>query len=229
MPVLSDAEFGDITVRRHANARRMTLKLAPNGLLRISVPPLTPLAAVRFFIATERRAIRHLLKERQAHRTYDHDQPIGKSHSLVIQQGEERRITTAGTVIIVQLPTKDDINDISLQRDLRAVIIKALRAEAKQYLPRRLCTLATRHGFSYDTVRLTHASSRWGSCSSRGTISLNIALMNLPFELLDYVLIHELCHTRQMNHSPQFWAEVAQIDPLYRQHRDALKQFTPHI
>jgi len=92
-----------------------------------------------------------------------------------------------------------------------------------------LSFLAEEHGFSFKRTKITHASSRWGSCSSAGTISLNIGLMNLPFELIDYVIIHELCHTRHMNHSASFWREVAQFDPSYKIHRAELKKYSPHI
>lgn len=161
---------------------------------------------------------------------YQDDQQIGKSHSLVIQSGQgQPSITTQGTKILVNLPAGSDIRDASTQSSIRSHILKALRKEAKSYLPRRLSYLAEQHGFSYNTTKLTHASSRWGSCSSSGTISMNISLMRLPFELIDYVLIHELCHTRHMNHSDEFWGLVARFDPEFEQHRRELKKHTPSI
>lgn len=232
MPIITDAEFGEITVRRSHLARQVSLKIAPNGQLRISLPTYTPLLAAKMLIKSSRSRIRKLLAEHQQGHNYTHDQPIGKSHHLIIGTQPaltEPTIKCSGTRILVKLPPGTDITTPAIQQRIREVVITALRKEAKSYLPRRLKFLAEEHGFSYQAVKLTHASSRWGSCSSRGTISLNIALMNLPFELLDYVLIHELAHTRQMNHSDAFWREVAAIDPAYKMHRAALKNHTPHV
>lgn len=97
--------------------------------------------------------------------------------------------------------------------------------QAKLHLPSRLLALAGQHGFRYQDCTIRHAKTRWGSCSAQGNINLNAALMLVPVELLDYVLLHELCHTRQMNHSAKFWYEMLQVDPLYLSHRQQLKQF----
>ena len=230
MPTITDKEFGEITIKRHALATRVSLRIAPDGRLRISLPKHTPMLAAKTLLATSRGQIRKLLSEHHAKVSYTTDQQIGKSHHLRIEHGGDTpEVKLSGTHIIATIPEHQDVAAPNIQRLIRTKILAALRKEAKGYLPRRLKFLAQEHGFSYEQVKLTHASSRWGSCSSRGTISLNIALMNLPFELLDYVLIHELCHTRQMNHSEQFWREVGAIDPQYKQHRTTLKNYTPSI
>ncbi|MDO4774053.1 MAG: SprT family zinc-dependent metalloprotease [Candidatus Saccharibacteria bacterium] len=230
MATLSDPEFGDITVVRSGLASRVSARITPAGALKITLPRLAPLMAAKMLLRTSRTQLRQLLAEHQATHAYRASQPIGKSHHLLIERGSRTAtVTTAGTTIIATVPDSQSITAPTIQAPIRQAVLKALRKEAKHYLPRRLATLAERHGFSYDAVRLMHASSRWGSCSSRGTISLNIALMNLPFELIDYVLLHELAHTQQMNHSPAFWHIVKSVSPHYATHRRALKQHTPHI
>lgn len=231
MPTISDTEFGEIVLRSNHNATHISLRVGPNGTLRASTPPRTPTLVVKTMIATSRPKIRKLFAEySKTVPSYDHDQTIGKSHTLVIQTSTQATsVRTSGTKILVNINKNSSINDTLIQQDIRKAVIKALRKEATSYLPRRLAFLANEHGFSYKSVKLTHASSRWGSCSTSGTISLNISLMKLPFELLDYVLVHELCHTRQMNHSHDFWEEVRKIDPSYKIHRTNLKQFTPNI
>mgnify|MGYP000890331656 FL=1 len=230
MPRLTDREFGDIVVRKHAATRRITARIGPNGQLRITIPTSSPLAAVRLFLKTSRRQLRQLLSDHQHSHAYTKDQPIGKSHHLLIRPGNTPvRVSLSKQQIIAHVPDEAAITTPPVQQLIRSKVLAALRREAKHYLPRRVRYLAQQHGFQYQTVAVNHASSRWGSCSSRGTISLNIALMTLPFELIDYVVVHELAHTRHMDHSRQFWQVVGRIDPQYRAHRDALAEHTPYI
>ena len=106
---------------------------------------------------------------------------------------------------------------------------KALMKKAREYLPYRLEYYAKLYGYNYDKCRLSHANTRWGSCSSNRTISLNIGLMKLPEALRDYVIIHELAHLNHMNHSKDFWAEVAKHDSQYKNHEKKLKMFSPGV
>jgi predicted metal-dependent hydrolase len=163
--------------------------------------------------------------------TFTHGMQIGKSHTLIIRQAAIATPSALrhGQQIIATLPLEDSLSDPKIIRIIRDVVIDALRIEAKSYLTKRLAYLAKNGGYTYDKVRFSHASGRWGSCSSNGTISLNIALMKLPFELIDYVLIHELSHTQQMNHSESFWQLVERADPQYKLHRRLLKKENPSI
>lgn len=108
-------------------------------------------------------------------------------------------------------PPDADFSDAALQAWLRKVIEEALRRNAKIILPPRLYMLAGRHGFCYKRVAIKSSKSRWGSCSSSGNINLSYYLVLLPQHLIDYVLLHELCHTREMNHSDRFWALLDKV------------------
>lgn len=120
------------------------------------------------------------------------------------------------------------VNDPTTQRT-RDYQKKILMKKARDYLPYRLEYYAKLYGYSYDKCRLTHANTRWGSCSSRRTISLNIGLMKLPEPLRDYVILHELAHLNHMDHSKAFWAEVGEHDPRYKIHDKKLKVFSPGV
>lgn len=123
-----------------------------------------------------------------------------------------------------ELPIKDPSEQRA--RDYQK---KLLMKKARKYLPCRLEYYARLYGYSYEKCRLTHANTRWGSCSSRRTISLNIGLMKLPEQLRDYVILHELAHLNHMDHSKQFWAEVGQHDRNYKAHEKKLKMFNPGV
>lgn len=230
MPVLHDNEFGDIAVRRSARASQVKLRVAPDGSLRASMPLYAPMFLLKRLVASSRPQLRTMLHDAQPVAAYENGQQVGKSHAILVRpHADTFRVTRVKQHIIVALPASSSLSDPTVTQAIRKEVIKALRIEAKSYLPRRLQYLANEYGFTYSSVRFSHASSRWGSCSSQGVISLNIALMKLPFALIDYVLIHELSHTRHMNHSEAFWALVGAHDSQYREHRAALKKETPSI
>lgn len=102
--------------------------------------------------------------------------------------------------------TKQEMQDV-LHRLLRQI----LRKEALLYLPVRLTEKAEQYGFVFDSVRINGATSRWGSCSATKRINLSFYLMLLPADLIDFVLVHELCHTEQMNHGEQFHRRMKTI------------------
>ena len=108
-------------------------------------------------------------------------------------------------LLTILCPQAQDIHSENSQSVIRMGIEKAMRMEANRILPKKLAFLAAKHQFTYSDVSIRSSKTRWGSCSSRKNISLSYFLMTLPDELIDYVLLHELCHTKEMNHSIRFW------------------------
>ena len=193
------------------------------------MPMYAPIFLLKRLLKNSRLELRKLLLQSQPQIEFKDGQQIGKSHTIIVRPSLRLSTKVKGQHILVELPSDMTLNDPQVNRAVRDSIIAALRLEAKSYLPKRLAYLAHQLGFSYERVRFSHASGRWGSCSSIGTISLNIALMKLPFELIDYVLVHELSHTIHMNHSQEFWELVQKGDPSYKQHRKLLKAEAPSI
>ena len=103
--------------------------------------------------------------------------------------------------------------------------ITELKKQARKYIPVRVAYYAAQIPVSYGRIAIRCQKTRWGSCSQKGNLNFNCLLMKLPPEIIDYVVVHELCHRLQMNHSRQFWAEVEKILPDYRKRRKWLKEF----
>lgn len=228
MPIIEDKEFGRITVRRSARSSAMRVTMASNGTLRISAPSYAPIFMVKRMIASSRDQLRKLLEAHPRIELSD-GMAIGKSHHLLIRKATTINLTRTGTQLLLSVPPAQSLDHPEVVELAKKHIISALKREAKHYLPRRLEWIAKEHGHEYTKVRFSHASGRWGSCNSKGVISLNIALMNLSYELIDYVIMHELAHTRHMNHSSLFWAEVEHMDSDYKMHRTLIKKHSPSI
>lgn len=227
MAAWQDPEFGAITLRRTRLARSVRLRLDSRGIISMSLPLRTPLYIAKKLLEDSRSHLRQLRTTLPAkHTHYRDNDPIGKSHKLRFVDATTYDYQLEGNILLISRPLNYDT--AQLQQTIEAGITNALRLQAKAYLPRRLRQLACDYGYSYQKVRCGQPGSRWGSCSSTGTISLNLWLMQLPFELIDYVIIHELCHTKYMNHRPEFWQLLATHCPNYKSLRRQLRAHHPH-
>lgn len=102
--------------------------------------------------------------------------------------------------------------------------IKELEDQAVEYIPKRVKYYAEKENFVYNKITIKNLVSRWGSCSTKGNLNFNCLLMLMPDYVIDYIVVHELCHLREMNHSEKFWAEVEKIMPDYQRAELWLKQ-----
>ncbi len=107
--------------------------------------------------------------------------------------------------------------------------LHALAEQAAEYIPRRVALYAAQVGVTYGRVTIRHQKTRWGSCSAKGNLSFNCLLMLAPAEVIDSVVVHELCHRKEMNHSPRFYAEVLRVFPEYRRWYGWLKEHGPAL
>ncbi len=204
--VLTDEDFGRITVRTHRLARNITMRIKPDGL-HVTVPPRSLTSKVMEVGEQYRPRLLEDWKKVEK-------QPLGLDFRiqapcfrLWVEQGTLSRYTvrTTDEGVKIVCPRDVDFSQPEVQKLLRSAIIRAMKKCASEYLPPLLAALAERYNLSYKRVKITMSKSRWGSCSATGNINLSCYLMLLPPHLMDYVLLHELSHTREMNHGPRFW------------------------
>ena len=119
--------------------------------------------------------------------------------------------------------TKERLEAEPTEKLTREKVI-ALAEEALKVIPARVEYFAKVIGVTYGKITIRNQKTRWGSCSSKGNLNFNCLLMLAPPEVLDYVVVHELCHRKQMNHSKAFWSEVEKVLPDYKEARKWLKE-----
>lgn len=219
-----------LTVRfvRERRARRYVLRLDPDGTPRVTIPRGGSTGAARRFVVSQRKWID---KERYRRaltpptpREWRAGTPIllrGRTCPLVVEARDGGYDVRLGELAIRAGGTPTD--------DLRPLVEAALRKVAEREMPPRLLDLANRHGLAVQKVQIRNQRWRWGSCSSSGRISLNWRLVQVPPDVCDYVLVHELMHLRVQNHSARFWRLVAAACPEHREARAWLRNYAERL
>jgi len=210
---------GSVLLRQNLRARNLTIRIKAQHGVRVTVPRGMSYREAMMFVERKRDWIlKHLQRIRQREQEhavfYNGRTPImTRCHEFRAVPVEEDRFEICfgdGTATAIY-PAALPLHDSELQAFFRLAYVETLRREAKAYLPPRLADLAGRHGFSYDRVFIKNHRSRWGSCSEKNNINLNLHLMRLSDPLIDYVLLHELVHTEIKNHSSHFWSRLAEV------------------
>lgn len=218
---------GDIRLSRRPGMKRLRLTITPRGPL-LSMPWFTPKALAISFIIKNAAWIR---ENSSAHATalIKPGAKIGKVHEVrfVFNTGKTTTTHTSRSMITIAHPRTTTYDTAAVQSKAQQAAVRVLKAEAERYLPKRLELLARKLNFEYKEVRVRRMTSRWGSCSSTKLITLNIFLMQLPNDLIDYVLVHELVHTKHMDHSADFWHTFEQVLPGAKSLRKSIKTFSP--
>ena len=180
-----------------------------NGKIIATIPKEGTERGILAFMDAKREWISTVLAKNQKRQVFNEESRL-KTYTFELHIFRTRRtniyISLKEGILHIACPEETDFNDEQIQQKLRAILLKVIRIEAARVLPSRLAMLASTHGFKYSNVTIRNTKTRWGSCSSKKRISLAASLMFLPEHLIDYVLLHELCHTCEMNHSERFWS-----------------------
>ena len=208
----------DWNVRISRRARRLSMRVFPGGRVEVVVPPGVGIPAVERFVArhrewAERRAREFALRTPNAtdrrpatielallERCWSVEYESGRRSSVVERAEGMLTVRTAD----------------SSDRQVSQALVRWLGRHALEHLGGRLDALSRETGIDYDRLLLRRQRTRWGSCSSTGTISLNMCLMFQRPDVVRYLVLHELCHRRHMNHSERYWRLVESLEPRWR-------------
>lgn len=220
--------IGTVKLYKRRDARSIRISLSRGNQIKVTLPSWVPYRAGLEYVKSKANWINQ------------HKQPIvhlapgaqvGKAHRLYYYPAITTKVTSRVTPTEIRIahPANSDYTNDSVQSSAKQASLRALKQEARVLLPQRLDQLASQHGFSYQTVKIKNLRSRWGSCSQQKHISLSFFLMQLPWQLIDYVLLHELTHTKHLNHSQDFWQHLERQLPNSKQLRKELRVYQPTI
>lgn len=213
-----------IEVNQIVRSKRKTLALIvkPDGALIVRAPLRAPERSIREFIQKnakwiEKKQAEALAFHPPAPKQYVPDEKflyLGNTYSLEIVPGQRKPLLLESNFKLAQ----------SVHGNAKTVFERWYRTRAKQILTERVQLYASQYGFHYKKIGITSARTRWGSCSANGSLNFSWRLIQVPLEVVDYVVVHELVHTVFHNHSGRFWKKVEKIMPDYKERRKWLRK-----
>jgi predicted metal-dependent hydrolase len=210
-------------VQRNARSRNLRLRITTKAEVIVSAPPRVPEHLISRFVQEYSDWItRHLSKIKAKQELVDDNQVLifGKIYQKVIHNDH------SGDVPVYITNQELHVHPVtSTKTSVDRTVTTFLKTTAQKYIVPRTKKLAEVMGMTYTSLTLRDQKTRWGSCSSTGALNFNWRLVQYPVPVIDYVIVHELAHRREMNHSARFWALVAKYDPEYQAHRRWLKKY----
>ena len=210
--IISDKDFGKIHFVVRRSARNITMRVKEDGL-HVTTPPYRSITALLEAIAPFRERLRNVCSEVKP-KPFDLNFSIeAECFRLKLETSPLKNFTVSmrDETVVIACPAHADFTTERAQTLVKNAVMRAMRKKAEEYLPPLVQYWSSLFDLPYNKVTISKARSRWGSCSSKRDISLSFYLMLLPAHLMDYVILHELAHTREMNHGPKFWELLNQL------------------
>jgi len=208
--VVQFKNIGVVTFSKNRRSKNIKISVKPDKSVLVSFPFYCSSKEVLSFVQNNEEWIWQQQQKMESRRNkFDVNSEIKtKLHRIKFILGENYNIETKKDTIQI---TVTNFNSDKTQEYIENILTQIYRFEAKEILPGKLAELAGKHGFQYQKVTIRNNKRNWGSCSSKNNISLNLQMMKLPDNLIDYILLHELVHTEIKNHGEKFWKKLNRI------------------
>lgn len=203
-------DIGLVTFSSNIRSKNIKISVKPDRSVLVSFPYYTSLKSITGFVEKNKAWIQRQQAKFETRLNIFSDNSVFKTKHFTVHfsEGFENRAEIKDDKVFV---TVKDFSSAESHAFIEKVITGVYRLEATNILPARLKKLAEQFGFSFNHVTVRNNKHNWGSCSSKNNISLNLQMMKMPDNLIDYVLLHELVHTEIKNHGPMFWEKLNSI------------------
>ncbi len=208
--VVQFKNIGAVTFFKNRRSKNIKLSVKPDNTVRVSMPFYITYAEAAGFVS---KNIDWINSQKQKFSTKKNELQNGKIiqtklNRIIIRKGLKNDAKAQENKVLIEVR---DLDSEESMRYIEHILTEVYRFEAKKLLPVSLYELANKFGFQYNKVTIRNNRRNWGSCSAKNNISLNLQMMKLPDELIDYILLHELVHTEIKNHGPEFWFRLNSI------------------
>jgi len=219
--------IGEFTIYKRKGIKKVSIKILGNKI-KVIQPPWLPYATGVAFVKQNSEWIKNQTQG-IVNEKITSGQSIGKRHTVnFILDNKVRTLVKNNQIDIYYTASMESSTDL-IQTKTKQAIKRALIIEAKELIPARIQLIAENFDYHYNNLVIKPLKTRWGSCSSAGIITINCYLMMMPWEIIDYVLLHELTHTKHLHHGKDFWNAMDLYMPDNKQRKKLIKQLQADV
>jgi len=224
-------EINKVLFYRNAKAKRYIIRIMPDQSIRVTIPKYGTEQEARQFLNDNIEKLHQKIDKNPLSIFEFNTNYQSKFYTIkIIETSLDNNVDIINRNVIIRISKQFPSNTSNAQDYIAYILTQILRKEAKLYIPKKVMEYANIHHFKVNDIKINSARTRWGSCSGKNNLNFSLFLMQLPYELIDYVILHELAHTIHKNHSSDFYRLLNQLSKGQHQRLNKqLKQFSPRI
>lgn len=220
-------KLGDIPFYKRKAAKNIKIKISGSDV-RVSLPTWVPYLTAAKYLTNRADWV---LQNRSDHSVFYSGCLIGKTTriELVAHDSERFNAKQIDNTLRIKYPSNLAVSSKTVQAKILNYAIKALLRESEDLIIPLVRRLEKESGLKVNTIEIKNLKSRWGSCSNKNDLTFSLYLIQLPWECINYVIYHELAHTIHLDHSLRFWSQLGEFVPNFKEVRQKMKQYSPHV